>query len=238
MAEQLTHQSVKLAAVRPSQVQVLPYPQKMNEKISLDLIKNLYYQQKLSVPEISEKLGLTPDTIYSLMKRYCLSRRTLSEANKVKYEKKPLSFKIKEKLNPEEEKLKIAGIMLYWAEGAKPQPIPNENRKKYIIDFANSDSRMIKLFLKFLRKICGIDEKRLRVKLYCYANQNVAILKKYWCQVIQIPKNQFLKPYIREDFSSAKMNKMRYGLIHIVYCDKKLFLKIQEWIESYLKENI
>ncbi len=94
------------------------------------------------------------------------------------------------------------------------------------------------IFLKFLRSICGVDENRLRVQLYCYANQNVEALKSYWSEVTRIPLNQFIKPYIRQDFSETKKNKMKYGLIHIRYSDKKLFLQVQNWIKEYLNSAL
>ena len=142
------------------------------------------------------------------------------------------------KLKAKEEKLKIAGIMLYWAEGAKAQKVLGTNRKRYVIDLANSDSEMIKLFLKFLREICGVDEARLRVLLYCYVNQDVDFLKKHWHKVTGISLKQFSKPYVREDFLPEKEGKMEYGLVHIRYSDKKLFLQTQNWIKEYLNKTI
>ena len=50
-----------------------------------------------------------------------------------------------------------------------------------------------------------------------------------------ISLNQFIKPYIREDFKVDKIDKMKYGLVHIRYSDKKLFLQIKKWTDEYLK---
>ena len=44
---------------------------------------------------------------------------------------------------------------------------------KDMVDFANSDKDMIIMFMQFLRKVCGVDEKRLRVYSYFYSNQNI-----------------------------------------------------------------
>ena len=96
---------------------------------------------------------------------------------------------------------------------------------------------MIKLFLKFLRNICGVDEKRLRVQLYCYSNQRIEDLKKYWYKETDIPISQFIKPYVRNDFLPEKIGKMKYGLVHIRYADKKLLIQIGKWIEQYCKKN-
>jgi len=197
------------------------------------LIKTLYYNKKLGVPEISKKTGIGEWTIYKWMGKIGLPRRTLSERNKLIFERKPKSFFLKQNLSREEEKLKLAGIMLYWTEGAKL----NQAKRSVIVDFANSNPQMIKLFLKFLRDICGVDERRLRVLLYCYANQNIDRLKKFWQNITNIPPSQFTKPYVRKDFLLEKKDKMKYGLVHVRYCDKKLLIQIEDWVRDYLKRN-
>lgn len=95
---------------------------------------------------------------------------------------------------------------------------------------------MIKIFLKFLREVCGVDEKRLRVYLYCYSDQSIEILLNYWYKLTNIPKSQFSKPYIRNDFLPEKSGKMKYGLVHIRYADKKLLYQIDNWIKEYCKK--
>ncbi len=201
--------------------------------LTLDLVKKLYYQDKLSSIEISRKLGVSTDLVLSFMRREKLPRRNFTEANRFSFERKPKSFSLKGNLSDEEKKLKIAGVMLYWAEGAKF----NSSYGSTSIDFANSNPKMIKLFLKFLRRICGVNEERLRVSLYCYANQDIKNLNKYWYELTKIPSNQFIKPYIREDFLPEKSGKMKYGLVHIRYADKKLVNQLKDWMEEYLDKN-
>lgn len=116
--------------------------------------------------------------------------------------------------------------MLYWGEGSKWDG-------EVTVDFANSDEKMIKLFLVFLRKVCGVREKKLRVFAYFYANQKINKNINYWSKVTRIPKNQFTKPYIRKDFKESKKDKMPHGLIHIRYADKKLLNVIRNWIDEY-----
>lgn len=210
-------------------------PYKLGKKLTIKKIKDLYYNKGYSAQRVGEILGKSTSRIYDFMRKHGLSRRTPAESNNLLYLQQKPSFKLKQNLTQEEEKLKIAGIMLYWAEGSK-------NLGKQVrggtIDLGNSEPKMIQLFLRFLRKICGIDENRLRVKLYCYANQNINSIKRYWSKITRIPLKQFTKPYIRKDFSLDKIDKMKYGLAHIVYSDKKLFLQIKDWIEQYLNENI
>ena len=205
-----------------------------NKAATVEVIRELYYKKKLSAREVGKTLGRSINSIYGFMKRHNLSRRAPAETNNIAYERQKPSYNLKKKLTPEDEKLKIAGIMLYWAEGAKAQPY----KKHWVLDLANSDPKMIKLFLKFLRKICGVNEQKLRVLLYCYINQDVSFLKNYWHKVTNIPLEQFTKPYVREDFLPEKKDKMKYGLVHIRYSDKKLFLQTQEWTKKYLNKTI
>ncbi|MEK7093057.1 MAG: hypothetical protein AAB927_01070 [Patescibacteria group bacterium] len=121
--------------------------------------------------------------------------------------------------------LNAIGAMLYWAEGHKTSSAPG-------IDFANSDPRMLVLFMKFLRSRYHLDEKRLRVYIYCYANQPIDGLKEYWSKLLGIPRPQFTKPYVREN-PTMNARQMPYGLVHIRYSDKKLLLDVLNLIESY-----
>jgi len=213
-------------------------PYKFGKRLIIEKVKNLYYKKGYSARQIGEFFGKSTSRIYAFMRKHGLKRRSPAETNNLIYEKQKPSYCLKKNLTREEEKLKVAGIMLYWAEGAKlPSRYKGQSRGG-TVDLANSDPRMIKLFLKFLRKICGVDEKRLRVHLYCYANQNVNSLKKYWHRVTGISLKQFIKPYIREDFLPEKSGKMKYGLVHIEYSDKKLFYQIQNWIEEYLNKAL
>lgn len=192
-------------------------------------IKDMYYKKELSAPQISKKLGVCIDAVYYFMRKHILPRRNFSEQNKIRFERKKPSFKIKKNLTQNDEFLKIAGILLYWCEGSQWE-------KECQVDFANSNPKMILLFLKFLRKICGIDERKFRVLLYCYSNQNPKKLIKFWSDLSNIPKSQFTKPYIREDFRLEKSGKMKYGLVHIRYLDKKLLILLREWIEQYTNQ--
>jgi hypothetical protein len=188
-----------------------------------------YYQDGFSVREISEKIQAPFNATFYFLRKHKIPRRTARESNALQFAKKQLSFSIKENLSVEEEKLKIAALMLYWGEGAK---------RGHTVDLANSDISVIKIFLRFLREICRVDESRLRVYTYCYINQNIDKILEYWSIVTKISKNQFSQPYIRNDFSMKAGRQMEFGMIHIRYNDKKLLNYILKEIEDYRKEFI
>jgi hypothetical protein len=53
--------------------------------------------------------------------------------------------------------------------------------------FANSDPRMIRLFLRFLRRFFDIDESRLRVRLHLHAGLDLGAATRFWSQVTGVP---------------------------------------------------
>lgn len=199
------------------------------DKNKIKQIRKLYYVDKLSVQDVADKLKVSIDAVVYFMRKNCLKRRKSSESNSIKFNRCAPSFKLKKIKGKKIEILKVIGVMLYWGEGYKVG--------KHTVDFANSDENMIKLFLNFLRNVCGVDEKRLRVYLYCYANQNIPRCVNFWSKVTKISKKQFTKPYIRKDYKDDKIGKMPYGMIHVRYSDKKLLEIIKNWIEEYKKMN-
>lgn len=82
--------------------------------------------------------------------------------------------------------LLIAGIALYWAEGTK---------KKREVTFCNSDPKLIKFMITWLRKCFNIPIERLK----CYVGINAIhkhreeLVKKYWSEISGIPFTQFTK---------------------------------------------
>ncbi len=198
----------------------------------IEKVKELYYVKKYSMKRIGEELGVSLDCVSYFMRKNNLVRRTLKEEQKMRFENKVPSFKIRSS-NKYTEELRAIGSMLYWGEGYKGD---DKNPAKSV-DFANSDPDMIILFLKFLRNNYILENAKFRILLYCYSDQDVNNLIDFWSSIIDIPKNQFTKPYIRKDFKVLG-RKMKYGLIHIRYYDKKLLLEIKKMINSYKSKYI
>jgi len=194
-----------------------------------DQIVRLYIKQTFSVQQIADFLNVTPSKVrYALDKRK-IRRRNRSEAirylNITKFKKG--KFKIRQKLSDSQEKLKIAGAMIYWGEGTK---------SGNSVTVSNSDPEIIKLFLKFLRKICGISEERLRVVIHRYPDQNENELKKYWIAVTKIPSSQFSKSFLHNKPAGSYRRISQFGTISLRYSDKELLNIINSWIKEYSKK--
>lgn len=192
-------------------------------------VRTLYLKEKLSGVEIARELNLNRRYVYRIMDRSDIKRRKAHESNNIRFLRQAPSFSKKKKLGHRDMILLTSGIMLYWAEGAK-------YKNKNTLDFANSSPLMIKVFMKFIRDICGVKEEKIRIYLYCYANQNVQQLKQFWSKLTKVPVERFIKPYVRKDFREDKINKMPHGLIHVRYFDKKLYIQFEDWQQLILKK--
>lgn len=175
--------------------------------------------------EVAERFEVSIDAVTYALRKGNIQRRSHSEARAVHFARKPYSYCLKKDLSSEDRELKVAGIMLYWAEGYKVG--------RNTTDFTNSDPIMMALYMRFLRQICGVQESKLRCSIYGFTNQNTAELTRFWSNLLQVPESQFTKPYIREAVTTSRGNRMPHGLVHVRYCDKKLLQQILAWIEEY-----
>ncbi|MHB8903735.1 MAG: hypothetical protein ACYC40_01350, partial [Patescibacteria group bacterium] len=101
------------------------------------------------------------------------------------------------------------------------------------VKFVNSDPEMIRIFLRFLREICGVNEDRLKALIHLYPDHNENKLKSFWINLTKINKKNFYKSYIHEGKKGSYKNKSKWGTITINYADKHLFELLLEWINEY-----
>ena len=189
-------------------------------------ILELYVKEKFSAMQIAEKLGVSDSVVRYWLTKQNVKKRSISEAINnlylTKFSKKP--FKLKKVISKTDNDLKISGAMLYWGEGGKTGTS---------VKFTNSDPEMIKVFLNFLRKICGIHEKRLKALIHMYPDQDENELKIFWSKLTSIPTKQFYKSHIHKGKKGTYKNKVSYGTIAINYSDKKLLHILLSWIDIY-----
>ena len=199
----------------------------MTGKNLIKKICSLYLKNRYSMAMVAEELKISPSKAQYWLEKNNISRRSRSEAGYLAHRQRfnKLPCNIKKKLLPKERELLITGLMLYWAEGWK--------KNSGHIAFSNSNPKMIQLFLKFLREICGIYENRLRVVLHLYENQNELELKKFWSKTTRIPLAQFNATYVHKGKSGTYKKKSKYGTLSLRYCDKKLLEQILKGIDEY-----
>lgn len=130
------------------------------------------------------------------------------------YKKVELEIGIIDKLT-----VKICLSMLYLGEGGKYGEW---------IRFGNSDPKIVKLFLYCLRKAFSISEKKLRGRVQCRADQNIADLQKFWSELSSIPLDQFTKPQVDKRTIGKPTKRINYkGVFIVEYYSNKLFLEVK-----------
>ena len=188
-----------------------------------------YEKKFFSAQQIADSLKISPSKVRYILNKFGVKKRSIGEAikkiNITKFKKG--IFKIKRNLTRGEEKLKISGVMLYWGEGTK---------KGNSVVFSNSDPEMVVLFLKFLRKICNINKKRIRALLHIYKNQNERKIKKYWSKKTMVPIRQFSKSFLHNKKKGTYKKNSEFGTISLRYSDKELLNIINNWIGEYKKK--
>jgi hypothetical protein len=104
--------------------------------------------------------------------------------------------------------LLIAGVALYAGEGSKTGGEAA---------LANSDPRIISMFLAFLRRHFVVDESRLRVHLYLHEGLDLDAAISFWSKVTGIPPSQFQKPYRAKADPSIRKSKHPMGCPSVRY---------------------
>ncbi len=104
--------------------------------------------------------------------------------------------------------LLIAGTALYAGEGAK-----GDGK----VSLANSDPRMISLFLRWLRTFWDVDERRMRVRLYLHEGLDIDEATRFWSELTAIPSEQFGAPYRASPDPSIRSSKHPMGCATVYY---------------------
>jgi len=130
--------------------------------------------------------------------------------------------------------LLLIGAALYWGEGWK-----RENPGKYHgICFVNSDPNMVKLFLRFLRKVIQIPEEKLKVNIQIHPNIDAISAINFWSKVTKIPKERFR---ITTQISKASQrkrpkNSLPYGTFKLSVNDRRKFQQVKGWIDGLIRQ--
>ena len=119
----------------------------------------------------------------------------------------------------------LMGICLYWDEGSKT--------RRSVVEFSNSDPRLIKVMKKFFKDICRIPDKKFRGHIHLHPHLNSHVAEKYWSRISGIPISQLFKTSQQHNRASQnKKDSLPYGTFSIYVCSTELFLKIKGWTEG------
>ena len=198
----------------------------------------------LSYNEIKERLIISKSTLSLWLKDIKLnlkqkkrlqdktdlmfSQKLGAKANKEKRAKEVEQIKNlakKEIVNLDHETFKMAGAILYWAEGGKSNGT----------SFSNSDSRMIEFIVGWLKKTFDISPSRLKAHLHIHYGNDEKKIKKYWSKLTGIPLQNFYKTFIKPKGTGHRTNILPHGIIKIRVSGPKvsdLMHRILAWSEK------
>jgi len=130
----------------------------------------------------------------------------------------------------------LIGVVLYWAEGTKQ----NGGRPGSMVDFANSDPGMIKLFIIWLQECCDVSKSEVRLRLHLHMShiQREKTIQKHWAQLIDMPIDAFDKTIVKKHNPKTKRKKTGdtyFGLVSVrVIKSTKLNRRILGWIYAII----
>lgn len=102
----------------------------------------------------------------------------------------------------------MAGLALYAGEGSK-----GDGK----IVFANTDPALVRFFCLWLRRFFGVDEAKLRVRIYLHEGLDLDAATRFWRDVTGIPVAQFRSPYRAKPDPSIRHAKHVNGCVYVTY---------------------
>lgn len=95
-------------------------------------------------------------------------------------------------------KLDIIGLALWWAEGTKIRPDKRwQGKFNYSVEITNTDSEIIKTFLRYLRERLNVQNDRIKIQLQIHESDSQEVLEEYWVRETGVPRSRFNKTIIR-----------------------------------------
>lgn len=161
--------------------------------------------------DIKKQLGISKSTLSVWLSEYSLTSAQIMLLQNNKLGKKKLAIEktriIKQKkrkerlelvyneqkkkwINLSNRELELAGIFLYWGEGNKSLKGP--------VALNNTDPKVIKFTLFWLKNAFGVPVEKIKVYLHLYNDMNINNEIDFWSKELNLSLNHFAKPYIKE----------------------------------------
>lgn len=122
----------------------------------------------------------------------------------------------------------MLGIALYAGEGGKTDGS---------VRFANSDPRMIRSFVTWLRYFFAVDESRLRLRLYLHEGLDLAAANVFWSDLTGIPISQFSTPYRAIADPTIRTSKHVFGCPCVVYSCSTTHRRVMGLVAAVLSDE-
>lgn len=194
-------------------------------------------KQEMSYSQIKSILGIGKGTLSGWLKNYPLSKERIDalqgknerrieryrETRKRTKEKRLNEFYLEQKNNLfpfTSRDFFIAGLFLYWGEGTKTI---SKN-----VSVSNTDPSVVNFFIDWAINYLRVPKEKIHICLHLYNDMDIEKEKNYWSKILNIPLNQFSKPYIKIS-SSIRINQkggFGHGTCNARISDARLSEKI------------
>lgn len=136
---------------------------------------------------------------------------------------------IPKKLNKRD--LLLIGTALYWAEGTKAV-----SKTSPAFSFSNSDPKMIKVCMRFIREVLHVEEKDIGGGIHIYPTTDIVAARKFWAAVTGILASKFyVITQISRSSKGIRENKLPNGTLHIRVPKRLVFFRMKGMIDGIIE---
>ncbi len=203
---------------------------------SLDVGKSLlsYWLKGLQLPEEAKKI-LEAKSNYPKEKFADYNRKRHEFVLRQNKESRENSSKKVKALNGYQ--ILLLGAALYWGEGQKRH---GGKRVSPHIAFTNSDSDMIKFFMRFLKEILQVPEEKIKALVHIYPDTPREGAIRFWSSTTKLPKKNFsvTQSISRSSQGKRSKNLLPHGTLTLRVSNRQKFFEIMGLIDGLVKQTI
>lgn len=115
----------------------------------------------------------------------------------------------------------IAGLMIYWGEGDK--------LSKYRCSIANTEAKIVEIYLRFLTEVCRVDKERIRAWILLYPDLNDKTCQDYWRENAGLQNYKFSKSIVIQ--GRSKVRRLSYGVCNVAFHNRYFKEKMITWLK-------
>lgn len=121
----------------------------------------------------------------------------------------------------------VAGLTMYWAEGAKTTPR---------LGMANTDPRALRLFIAWVRRYLDSTAEFV-LALHLHAGNDDDLAKRWWADALGLENVQFHKTFVKPPGTGHRKNRWLHGVCRVqVRRSANAYNTTMAWIDSLAQE--
>ncbi len=183
--------------------------------IEKEFLVQQYLQRRKSVAQIALQYGCSQNKVTYWLQKHNIKKRSISDAVYVRSNPEGDPFAFKKPNTYDEWFLYGLGLGLFWGEGNKVN--------KHSVRLGNTDIDLIRTFLRFLRVVYDIDEKKIRFGLQLFSDISSKKALHYWTTGLGVSEKQFQAVVVtKQTKKGTYRKKCEFGVLTIYFSNIKL----------------